>query len=152
MKCTSGKIFLLLFGGCLLRGASLFAQVVAPTAKPQPKVVSSTGGFLTGSSGSVSYTVGESMITTYTASADILTLGFEQDTPPVSDSLGTLRSFVDGRWVDSSTWQVFSGFAWVPSPAAPDLQTPLATVLTHVTADTVISVGKVAVGSGGILS
>ena len=112
----------------------------------------STGGFLTGSSGSVSFTVGESMITTYTASKDILTLGFQQDTPPVSDSLGTLRSFVDGRWVDSSTWEVFSGFAWVPSPAAPDLQTPLATVLTHVTADTVLSVGKTAVGSGGILS
>ncbi len=152
MKRISGIGFLLVFGAGLLSAAGLFAQVVAPTAKPQPKVVSSTGGFLTGGSGSVSFTVGESMIPTYIASTDILTLGFEQDTPPVSDSLGTLRSFVDGRWVDSSTWQVFSGFAWVPSPTAPDLQTPLATVLTHVTADTVISVGKVAVGSGGILS
>ena len=140
------------FGAGLLPGASLIAQVVAPTVTPQPKVVGSTGGFLTGSSGTVSFTVGESMIPTYTASADILTLGFQQDTPPVSDSLGTLRSFVDGRWVDSSTWQVFSGFAWVPSPAAPDGQTPLVTVVNHVTADTVISAGKVAVGSGGTLS
>jgi len=146
MKRITGTLFL------LLCGTSLFAQVVAPIATPQPKVVGSSGGFLTGSGGSVSFTVGESMIPTYTASRDILTLGFQQDTPPVSDSLGTLRSFADGRWVDSSTWQVFSGFAWVPSPAAPDLQTPLATVLNHVTADTVLSVGKVAVGSGGNLS
>jgi hypothetical protein len=152
MKCISGIGFLLVFGAALLPAADLFAQVVAPTAKPQPKVVSTTGGFLTGSGGSVSFTVGESMIPTYTTAADVLTLGFQQDTPPVSDSLGTLRSFVDGRWVDSSTWEVFSGFAWVPSPAAPDLQTPLATVLNHVTADTILSVGKVAVGNGGNLS
>jgi hypothetical protein len=69
----------------------------------------------------------------------------------LSDSLGELRSVVDGRWVASSTWQVFSGYAWVAANMPPDQQTPLAVVLNHVTVDTVVSAGKVSVNSGGLL-
>jgi len=145
MKRFTGMLLFVLCGGGLL------AQVAQPRAVDQPQVVSSSGGFLKNSGGSVSFTVGESMIPTYTASTDILTLGFQQDTPPLSDSLGELRSVVDGRWVASSTWQVFSGYAWVPASMAPDQQTPLAVVVNHVTVDTVVSAGKVAVNSGGLL-
>lgn len=141
-------IVVLFFVGC---GTGLMAQVVQPRAVDLPQVVSSSGGFLKNSGGSVSFTVGESMIPTYSATTDILTLGFQQDTPPLSDSLGELRSVVDGRWVASSTWQVFSGYAWVPASMAPDQQTPLAVVVNHVTVDTVVSAGKVAVNSGGLL-
>jgi Secretion system C-terminal sorting domain len=145
MKRFTGMLLFVLCGGGLL------AQIAQPLAVDQPQVVSSSGGFLKNSGGSVSFTVGESMIPTYTATTDILTLGFQQDTPPLSDSLGELRSVVDGRWVASSTWQVFSGYAWVPASMAPDQQTPLAVVLNHVTVDTVVSAGKVAVNSGGLL-
>jgi hypothetical protein len=146
MKHIIGVLF---FTVC---GKGLMAQVVLPKAVDQPQVVSTSGGFIKNSNGSVSFTVGESMIPTYAATADILTLGFQQDTPPLSDSLGELRSVVDGRWVASSTWQVFSGYAWVPATMAPDQQTPLAVVMNHVTVDTVVSAGKVAVNSGGNLS
>lgn len=44
------------------------------------KVVASGGGFTTGSSGSLQFTIGEPSITTYVKSAAILTQGFEQGT------------------------------------------------------------------------
>ena len=67
-------IVVLFFVGC---GTGLMAQVVQPRAVDLPQVVSSSGGFLKNSGGSVSFTVGESMIPTYSATTDILTLGFQ---------------------------------------------------------------------------
>ncbi len=140
------KLIAAMIGFLVCAAPSLQAQT------RQQKLVGSSGGFLKNGTGSVSFTIGESMIPTYKTKADIVTLGFQQDTPPVSDSLGNYRSILDGRWVDKNVWQLFSGYAWVNAAVPPDRQTGLAIILDHITDDTVVAAGKVRVGGNGKLS
>ncbi len=65
---------------CLLVGST---RAQSPT-----QVVASGGGFITGSSGSLSFTIGETFTQTFTSSGDILSQGFQQPlTAGISKSL-----------------------------------------------------------------
>ena len=52
-----------------------------------PQVIATSGGFATGSNLSVSYTVGETVVTTIKSNSEILTQGFQQPTDVVSGLL-----------------------------------------------------------------
>ncbi len=63
--------------------------------------VSSSGGTLTGSSGSINFNIGETAIASLSAGANLLTQGFEQP----SESSLKLKLFLQGYYINGGTMQ-----------------------------------------------
>lgn len=71
---------------CLTFFSYLILKLIAAQAV-SPQVIATSGGFATGANLSVSYTVGESVVTTASGGSNILTQGFQQPSDIISGLL-----------------------------------------------------------------